>query len=392
MMMDGYLASNDYRDAENFFFNLNFEILKGCQFSCKGCHVNKELAVPITDTDKDNLFRLLDSVTNDKAYKQFIAFIGPTDFLTADNTFEILTDPFYIKVFNYFKRLSFQTTALNINKATELRDILHTHYKDLELEVNVLIEPEKVLNKKYISTLQNNRDNLFNIINWDTPIRTFAIMNLYNYGNVKNSDIRQIMKNYEYIHKDVQKLFETTIDFNFSFGRKGKNLTKEEFIHATDQIKELFNQGVTKRTVEFIRFSFGKLLDSLIEYQYNWLNGKLYSSPLLYERYASFIDELEINLKEWTLRELEDYEDEMNSKQYIQAFSNEECGTCQYLKMCVDRQIINLMGAYGITKCMVAKDALEVINGVPTPFVDEEDVVSTHIPSKGYSTIPIFSA
>lgn len=366
--MDSYLASNDYRHADGFFINLNFEILKGCQFQCKGCHVNKELAEPIKEADKQNLFNLLKSIKNDKSYKTFIAFIGPTDFLAAENTLDILNDPFYIEVFNHFKRLSFQTTCLNIKKADDLAKVLHQHYPDLELEVNVLIEPEKVTNEHYINTLINNRNELFSKIDWPTHIRTFAIMNLYDYQNVKKKEIAEILKDYEYMHSFTKDLFETTIDFNFSFGRKGNQLSKAEFLHATEQIKALFNHGVNDHTVDFIRFSFGKLLDSLVEFQYNWINGNLYSSPLLYERYASFIDPLKIPLEKWTIEELEDYEENMTAKQFAEAFDKKECADCQYLKMCVDRQIINLMSAYDIKDCLVAKGALEEINGQPNPY------------------------
>lgn len=370
--MDSYLASNDYRNADNFFFNLNFEVLKGCQFQCTGCHVNKEEAKTVNWEDKRNLLNLLNSIEEDPAYKCFIAFIGPTDFLVADNTVSTLTDPFFKEVFSHFKRLSFQTTCLNIKKSEEIAEVLKRDYPNHELEINVLIEPEKVTNEKYINTLISNRDKLFETINWPTKIRTFAIMNLYDYQNVKKKEIADILKDYQYMHSFTKDLFETTIDFNFSFGRKGNALNKLEFLQATEQIKALFNKGVNRHTVDFIRFSFGKLLDSLIEFQYNWLNGKLYSSPLLYERYVSFIDPLEIDLKEWTIEELEDYETAMSAKQFADAFEMNECSECQYLKMCVDRQIINLMSAYDIKDCLVAKGALEEINGQPNPYKDVE--------------------
>lgn len=366
--MDSYLASNDYRKADNFFFNLNFEVLRGCQFQCTGCHVNKDEGLKITEVDKRNLLNLLNSVKDDPGYKSFIAFIGPTDFLVADNTLSLLEDPFFIEVLNHFKRLSFQTTCLNIKKSKEIGEVLRRNFPDHELEINVLIEPEKVTNEKYINTLISNRNHLFSEINWPTKIRTFAIMNLYDYQNVKKKEIAEILKDYEYMHSFTKDLFETTIDFNFSFGRKGNALNKLEFLQATEQIKELFNNGVNDHTVSFIRFSFGKLLDSLIEFQYNWLNGKLYSSPLLYERYASFIEPLEIDLEEWTIEELENYENYMTAKQFSDAFQMNECSNCDYLKMCVDRQIINLMSAYDIKDCLVAKGALQEINGQPNPY------------------------
>jgi hypothetical protein len=47
------IASGNLNDSNKFYFNLNFEFLNGCQFNCKGCHVNKDgakahSAAPIT--------------------------------------------------------------------------------------------------------------------------------------------------------------------------------------------------------------------------------------------------------------------------------------------------------------------------------------------------------
>ena len=66
--MDAYLASGDYRETSSLFFNLNFEVLKGCQFSCKGCAVNKQEAQVLAADDKEKLIRLLDSVNDDGIY------------------------------------------------------------------------------------------------------------------------------------------------------------------------------------------------------------------------------------------------------------------------------------------------------------------------------------
>lgn len=359
--MDAYLASGDYRETSSLFFNLNFEVLKGCQFSCKGCAVNKQEAQVLAADDKEKLIRLLDSVNDDGIYKCFIAFIGPTDFLTADNTLDVLTDPDFIDVLSRFKRLSFQTTCLNVKRAEDFARVMHEHYPHHELEINFLVEPEKINNAKYIATLEKNKKYLYEKLNWSTPIRSFAIMNLYSLDLVKKEANKGFMSDYTKMHAMVEDLFETTIDFNFSFARK-KDASRLEFLEACERMKQLFNEGVNRYTVEFIRFSFGKLKDSLVEYQYNYLNGKLYFSPLLYERFVSFFDDLNLKLVDYDIREIESRERDLQLEQYDYAEQSAECMDCQYLKSCCDRGILKLMKIYQTKDCVVAKGALNTVN------------------------------
>lgn len=362
--MDAYLASGNLNDSYTFYFNLTFELLNGCQWNCKGCHVNKEGAEPFTDAHFLQLSSIMNSFDSGNYYKPFIAFVGPTDFLSSKNTYSLLTDKRIIEIFNKFKRLSFQTTYLDISKASLIADVLRDHYSNLELEINVIIEPDQVENEKYLSVLKENQDKVVQMMNWPTKVRSFGIMNVYDYDKTRVADL---LKNYDYLHKRVKNLFETTIDFNFSFGRKDEKLTSEEFFESANRIKKMFNDSVvTNEKNNYLRFSFGRLSDSLVEKQYNWKNGEFYYSPLLYERYASFIDDLKIPTPDNHARDFERFEEDVQLKQYSNVGDKTECGDCPFLGSCVDRGILHLMDIHGIKDCLVAKNALEVVNAMGT--------------------------
>lgn len=362
--MDAYLASGSLNDSYTFYFNLTFELLNGCQWNCKGCHVNKEGAEPFTDQHYAQLNGVMDSFNAGNSYTPFIAFIGPTDFLSSKNTYSLLTDPRIIEILNKFKRLSFQTTYLDISKASLIADVLRDHYSGLELEINVLIEPEQVNNAKYLSILKQNQDEVIRMMRWPSTVRSFGIMNVFDYGSTK---IAELLKNYDYLHKRVAHLFETTIDFNFSFGRKDEKLTPEEFFESANRIKQMFNDSiVTNEKNDYLRFSFGRLSDSLVEKQYNWKNGEFYYSPLLYERYASFINDLKIPTPNNNASDFEQFEQEVQLKQYSNVGDKTECGDCPFLGSCVDRGILYLMDIHGIKECLVARNALEVVNAMGT--------------------------
>lgn len=362
--MDAYLASGNLRESHNFFFNLNFELLNGCQFSCKGCHVNKEGAEPMNEENYLNLKKIMNSFTDENYYKPFIAFVGPTDFLSAKNTYSVLSDPRIIEVFNFFKRISLQTTYLDIKQASLIADVLRENYSNLELEINVIIEPEKIENEKYLKVLKDNQNSVIEMLDWPTKVRSFGIMNVYDYDTTK---ISELIKNYDYLHKKVKHLFETTIDFNFSMGRKDESLTSEEFFSSANRIKNMFNDSVVSEEKSgYLRFSFGRLSDSLIEKQYNWKNGEFYYSPLLYERYVSFVGDLKIPIKQFSSKEFETFEEEIQLSQYQNVHNKTECGDCPILGSCVDRGILHLMDIHNIKDCLVAKRALEVVNAMGT--------------------------
>lgn len=361
--MDSYLASGNLKDSSHFFFNLSFELLNGCQFSCKGCHVNKEGAEPFSDDHHKQLVSIMESFST-SLYKPFIAFIQPTDFLVASNTVQVLSDPRVVEVLRYFKRLSFQTTYLNIGNIEAVAKVLKEHYSDLELEINIIIEPDKITNDKYLSVLQENQDKVHEILNWDIPVRKFGIMNVYDYDTTR---VAELLRNYDILHRKVQHLFETTIDFNFSLGRKDGSLTHEEFEAAAMRIKNMFNESVvSEEKAQYLRFSFGRLSDSLIERQYNWKNGEFYYSPLLYERYVSFIPDLMIPIENFTAEEFEQYEEDILLNQYLNVADKTECGDCPILGSCVDRGILHLMDIHGIKDCLVAKNAMNVVNAMGT--------------------------
>lgn len=357
--MDNYLASREISDTNHFYFNISFEFLTGCQFSCEGCHVNKDAPVVIREHDYSRLINILESFKEDK-YVPFIAFINPTDFLVANNTVDMLKDERVVKILSYFKRLSFQSTFLNINSAKEIGEALRENYSDKELEFNILIEPHKITNEKYLRVLKENQLKVDEEMNWNSPIRHFGIMNVFDYSKTK---LAEMLKDYEKMHSRVEHLFETTIDFNFSIGRKGKELLPEEFKSAVMQIKDLFNDAfVTKNKEDYLRFSFGKLTDSLIEKQYNWSNGKFYYSPLLYERYASFINELEIPIIHESAKDFEFFEEQVELSQYSNLDDKESCGECPLLGSCVNRGILHLMDIHELKECSVARDAMGIVN------------------------------
>jgi hypothetical protein len=346
--------------ATQYHLSLNLEWLKGCQFSCKGCHVNKDAVLPYDAIERSKLGAWLYSMTHEGNYLPTIVFLAPTDFLSASNTAELLDNPDTYSILSKFRRLSLQTTYLDISKAEEIVKILRKHYSHMELELNFIIEPEQIGNDKYLSRIKENRNKIYELLNWTQPVLSFAIMNVYEYDRVKKNDVKKLLADYQALHDKIGKEFGTTIDFNFSMLRNSW-WSNEDVEEAVKSISRIFDQGVNHEFNQTIRFSFGKLTDSLIEKHYNWHQGSLYASPMLYERIVSFHEDLRIPLQEHTVKETETSEGNLLVKQY-ENVDDKDCATCRYQASCIDRNILTFMDMHDIKKCIIARDALDAIN------------------------------
>lgn len=362
--LDNKNTSVEYALATQYHLSLSLELLRGCQFSCKGCHVEKFGANELTDTDISNLHIWIDSMTKEGNYLPTIVFIAPTDFLASLNTEQVLSDPRVVSVLSKFRRLSLQTTYLDITRAPGIIEILHKHYSHMELELNFIIEPEQANKEKYINTIKNNREKMLEMLNWKNPVVSFCIINVYEFERIKKQDIQELLNDYRAFHDKIKDTFNTTLDFNFSMSRNKSWMSSHDIEEDIQRVSRIFDHGVDHEFNQTIRFSFGKLTDSLIEKHYNWLNGEWYISPLLYERCVSFAPELKIPLKSYNVRETEDFEANLIVEQYETASQKTECASCRYLGTCVDRSILKMMDVYGIKNCIIARKALDAINVV----------------------------
>jgi len=355
--MDAYLAAGELKNASNFYLNINFEVLNGCNLRCPGCHVEKNSQESFSEREFQKLEHLLNDFSQ-RSYLPFIAFIGPTDFLSSENFTDLFSQKKMIKLMHYFKRISLQTTYLDLKNLSKTVEVLREHYSDLELEINIVVDPAKIMDDRYLEIISTNKEKFLKSIQRN-DVRTFGIMNVYDYDKTK---IPELLKDYDFMHGRVAHLFETTIDYNFSFGRNAK-ISNQEFVELCNRVKNLFNDAlISAEKNSYLRFSFGKLTDSLIEKQFNYRNGKIYFSPLLYERFVSFRNEFEVPMTNFTSIEIEEYETKILLEQYSLAEAMEECGSCPFVASCIDRGILKLMDIYQTKKCLVAKKALMSVN------------------------------
>lgn len=354
------------QEATQYHLSLSLEILKGCQFKCAGCHVDKDGHKTMTIGDAAEVSIWLDSMVKEGNYLPTIAFVAPTDFLTASNTLEILISPGSRNLLSQFRRLSLQTTYLNLDNAEEIVRILRLYYSHMELELNFIIEPAHLGNLDYLKKIQKARQKFHDLLDWQMPVLSFCILNVYDYDGIKGGDAKRILRDYKILHDRIKDLFGCTIDFNFSMLRNSW-WGNEDVEKAIKSISNVFDEGIASEFGQSLRFSFGNLDDSRIEKHYNWHDGWLFASPMVYERIASFHERLRLRPylhsgEGSPLKRTELFEQQLIVDQYESSKTKPDCKDCDYLGSCVERGILTFMDMHEIKNCIIAKKAVDAIN------------------------------
>lgn len=368
-----YNASARLTEAECLYVNFNFEILNGCQFKCAGCFVDTEGQSSLNEDQAGQLLHLIGDLKNN-SYQPWVFFVGPTDFLVAGNTVAVLSDPAHLKVYREFKRISLQTTFLNMKNAEGVAEALNRNFAGFEIEINVIIDPALVNNDKYLNTIRTNKETFRSYLQTQ-DVLFFGLMNVYDYGRIQKGNF---VRDYDYLQARLEPLFRDTVahyekagqagapylDYNFSAGRS-REMVKADFLAMAEKLRMTFNEAIVEESqAPYLRFSFGNLNDSLVERQFNYRLGQLFTSPYFYERFVSFHEDLRIELKEHTSREVEEFERQLQLQQYQYASQTAECQDCLFLSSCIDRGILKIMEIYGAKNCLVAKDAILTVNSL----------------------------
>lgn len=308
----------------------------------------------------------LDSMVYEGNYLPTIVFVAPTDFLTASNTVDVLTDKYTKEILIRFRRLSLQTTYLNLDNAEKIIEVLRENYSHMELELNFVIEPAQLDNIAYLKKIRAAQQKFYRMLEWQMPVLSFCILNVYEYDSIKRGNAKRILRDYEKLHDRIKDIFGCTIDFNFSMLRNNW-WSNEDVEKAIKSISNIFDEGIASEFGQSLRFSFGNLDDSRIEKHYNWHNGDIYTSPMVYERIASFHESLRVPLNisrgiQSYVERTESFEERQLVRQYESSKDKPDCKDCAYLGPCVDRGIITFMDMYGIKNCIIAKKAVDAIN------------------------------
>jgi hypothetical protein len=337
------------------YININFEVLEGCPFSCEGCFVNKQASRSVKAKSLENLESLILDIKENGGIIH-TAFIGPVDFLASSNITDILENKNYRRIFSYFKKLSFQSTFADFSRGKEVAEKLNL-YKDLDIEVNVVIRPENYSKPNYVKNL-TERLFIFKTYVNRFDIETYGIVNAFEFDDAEDNYFQKL-------HSEVGNVISTGIDFNFSVGR-APSPNKEEFEKYALFIKKIHEEVEVSNPVNVEPSGMVEK-----ERQLNYIGENVFYSPLYYERVPVFSDYFKIDLKEFKYSEILLFEERLKEKQHHFLNKTKDCSGCNHLELCLSRGTIGLMEYLSMPDCHLPRQNPKFIYDMGTlPLVE----------------------
>lgn len=331
--------------------NVMWDILQGCVWNCAGCHVDKKSTPQPSDAALQKLSVFLDSMKTN-GYVPDIVTLGPVDSAVADNTLSVLTESKTANIIKKFNRIALPSRMLN--EANALVHILNTHYSDMEIEFQMVIDVPHFGKDTYLEKMRERME-WFKTNLKHTTQKYYPIFNLYDYINSKTGP----MQHYEEINQRCVKYFNFGADYAFSFSRLD-TLSKADVERLFSSLKVVFDKHVTTETAEYIHFAAGHAGDSSMITVSQAAEG-LYLVPVVYEHYVTYRDAFKI--ADWTFEGTERILERLHMQALSsKAVSNGPCGSCSFMGVCLNRMSLAWMDEHGIEKCVMPTKAYEVMN------------------------------
>jgi len=355
--LDFMCKSNHFNEeapqTKSFQIKFNLEFLRGCDFKCKGCFVNRRMTYDELDLD---IINKAASDFKDNGYDFDEIILGPTDIFAATNSEEILMEPKFQSLFNDNVVLvlltTLQSTDGRIKQIIETVNKLTT-CKEIEFLIAADIDKLSTFDKDYTELLKH-KIQLLNGFNAD--VEYALIINIEDFNDSKFD----IAKTSNYVREN----FNTVLEFNPSFARAKNGRINKAILDSWN--KKLL-EDVTNATREKILFTMANMTDSgWTEKTYNYSNGYFYTCPFIYENVFDKSEHFKIPKSDGNFYRLEDFTTSnlnVDIDQFKYAEITTECNDCKYLTSCTSKQILHYMKKYDMGDCIMPKEVFNLYYG-----------------------------
>ena len=328
--------------------DFQLEILEGCKFHCRACHVDKDAELgfdAIQATRLNNLFQDFQNYN----YLLDHLIVGPTDFTTS-KTFHELSDEFW-NLTSHFKVTNWTSTLLAKNWREEIAYLAEKNRSEAAT-FSIVMNPRFALQKSYLDQFVEKIAELKAIYN--RPIGRFYV--LYNVERQKETDRVNFMRDYVATHEITRDLFPVpSFDHGFSFTRSDSlGEASERIEDSMAWLNELYDSVAEKIDVP-IQFL---IAGDAPAKRYVYRRGSFYYPPLWHEPFINFDESFRIPVNDWKVREFEDYE-QWRTLQQFQNMGGSECESCAHNATCISRGIVFLGQNLGRVDCLMPRRAIE---------------------------------
>lgn len=331
---------------------ITLDIFRGCGHSCAGCLIDKELGGDASDIPA--LFSLVKEMVA-VGYVPFDMGIGPTDYMTANNTSDVMEHPTFREMGELFEKVTFNAAFLekdlskyqsmceDIDKALPGKPIRflipaapsffktpkfgmgvskRLEYVRAHLNSAVLDEAGFVINCTAGTVTDDFDDLMLKGMSVDFTVDKDDILNIP-YGRLKVKDLMAGQQITRMSHRITQ--FYSTLD-----GRDERH-RNPDLCHDTGTMANLVYTG-----------------------------GKLYWVPFLKDDCAFIDDAFEIP-KPWTMAQYMTIR-QTASESSMDYLKDTPCASCVNLTSCAEKGITSIMERMSIRHCLVGLEHVKTVS------------------------------
>ncbi len=322
--------------------NLTLEVLRGCDYYCSDCTVDKGAeTLDISDEDTKDILSLIDDF-DERFYKKLEFTIGPTDFISADNGLSSLDHPLIKGLNERYISMVIPLVMLNDRGLDTLAAKLEESMPGGNVVINVPVTLKNMRNDKYRAMLDKR------ILYFKGMLRTVKLHHVNLNVNVMLGNAERITADEDRYLQGLQFSAKTAIEYAFGHSRKGLNniLTTEElkrdialYSAAVRGLADTkLNKFLVPRTYDAIELVFR--------------NSKLYYLPIVFERFPMFIPEFEIP-KPWTADKVAEFKEKVVTDNLIYFSENKVCSNCCFLPNCARGDVQTMTRMLSFDNCLI---------------------------------------
>ncbi|MDR3607743.1 MAG: hypothetical protein P4M08_10225 [Oligoflexia bacterium] len=324
-------------------FNLFIEVLNQCRWSCPGCHVDKKNSERgFLDGDARRLIALSEEFRGQgHALQRF--FVGPTDFLTAENWDLIAESETFRELASLYSTLAVYSTLLGDDEVLDRRlTQLNRIHPAIKLVIPIM--PADVLQRpEYLRRLRRS----VNRVKSGFGIHDFQMV--FNVLPREGEDFRKVSETF--MHE-----FGVKPEYNLSFARSAD--LKRDRAELVRQLDHIYRQ------LDFHIDRDGSQDESVEDWFVKcavYREGELYSMPLLLDPFVNYHPAFRYS-QDWSYAGLQKFESERILRAYAACDAMEECGPCPYLGLCSHLGVLDLMSEMGERRCIAPRSHFQDAN------------------------------
>lgn len=325
---------------------ITLDIFRGCQHSCSGCMIDRTLGGDVNDIPE--LYALITEMV-DAGYVAFDLGIGPTDYMSADNTAEVMDNPTFQQMAQMFHQVTFNAAFLekDMNKYREMCHDIDASLPGKPIRFLIPAAPPFFKSEKFGNMIQSKLE--FVQANLNNAFLNEAGFVVNCTADTVTDDFDEMMYN----GFDVEFPVDKDDILNIPYGRAPvKDLMVAQNIkRMSHRISQFYStlEGVDERRRNpDLCYHTGTMVNLL------YTGGKLYWVPFLKDDCPFLEDEFTIP-KPWTMENLLDSRQKAVERA-MDYLKNTPCMTCPYLSSCSEKGILNIMERMKITDCLVGLD------------------------------------